>query len=87
MIQSERWYAVVTAASSVALFVFYNVVSGGMPWDKGYEAVRTVPQWAPWLLLPWLAMTACLIATRSQWHLDQDPAAHPRSESARSEAL
>jgi uncharacterized membrane protein len=72
ILQSEHWYAVITAASSVALFVFYNVVSGGMPWDKGFEAVRTVPQWAPWLLLPWLAMTACLIATRSQWHLNRD---------------
>ena len=72
IVQSEIWYAVITAASSVALFVFYDVVSGGMPWDKGYDAVRTVPQWAPWLLLPWLALTACLIATRSQWHPQRD---------------
>jgi uncharacterized membrane protein len=72
IVQSELWYAVITAASSIALFVFYTVVSGGLPWDKAYEAVRTVPQWAPWLLLPWLAMTACLIATRREWHLDRD---------------
>ena len=68
IVQSERWYVVITAACSVALFAFYNVASGGMPWDKGYEAVKTVSQWMPWLLLPWLALTACLIATRRQWN-------------------
>ena len=72
IVQSERWYAGITAASSVALFVFYNVVSGGMPWDKGFEAVKRAPQWAPWLLLPWLAMTACLIATRGEWSPNRD---------------
>jgi hypothetical protein len=43
-----------------------------MPWDKGFQAVKTVSQWAPWLLLPWLAMTACLIVTRREWSLDRD---------------
>jgi hypothetical protein len=72
IVQSERWYAVITAASSVALFAFYTVVSGGIPWDKGFEAVKNVPRWAPWLLLPWLAMTACLIVTRGEWKLRRD---------------
>jgi len=71
IIQSEGWYVAVTAASAVALFVFYNVVSGGMPWDQAFQLVKTVSQWAPWLLLPWLTMAACLFATRKEWSLDQ----------------
>jgi len=74
LVQSERWYAALTAASSVALFAFYTVVSGGLPWDKAFEALRTVSWWVPWLLAPWLAFTACLIATRRQWTLTKSEA-------------
>lgn len=69
LVQSERWYAVLTAASTVALFAFYTVVSSGLPWDKAFEALRTLPAWVPWLLVPWVAFIACLIATRRQWTL------------------
>jgi hypothetical protein len=66
---SGRWYAALTAASSVALFAFYTVVCGSLPWDKAYEAIRTAPRWIPWLLPAWVTMAACLFAMRRDWRL------------------
>ncbi len=67
VVHSERSYAAVTAASSVALFAFYTVVSGSLPWDKAYEGIKTSPLWIPWLLLPWATMAICLAALRRDW--------------------
>ncbi len=61
LVASERWYAILTGASSAALFVFYNAISGGMPWDTGFHVEKTAPIWAPWMLLPWLALCAFLV--------------------------
>jgi hypothetical protein len=60
LVHCERSYAAITVASAVALFAFYTVVCGALPWDRAYEAVKTAPQWIPWLLLPWATMAACL---------------------------
>jgi hypothetical protein len=60
LIASESWYAVLTASSSVALFVFYNSISGGMPWWTGFTVHAIANVWAPWLILPWLALTVFL---------------------------
>ena len=60
LVASEVWYAVLTAASSVALFVFYNSISGGMPWRTGFKVHAVADVWAPWLLLPWLALVVFL---------------------------
>ncbi|HYR58627.1 MAG TPA: hypothetical protein VEO95_08365, partial [Chthoniobacteraceae bacterium] len=60
---------------SVALFAFYTTVCGSVPWDKAYEGIRTAPHWIPWLLVPWIAMAACLVAARKDWRLAAAPAA------------
>ncbi|MDR3402228.1 MAG: hypothetical protein P4L99_06990 [Chthoniobacter sp.] len=64
LVASERWYAWLTAASSVALFVFYNAISGGMPWWQGLKVHSIAGQWAPALVLPWLVLAAFLA-----WHV------------------
>lgn len=64
LLHSERLFAFLTAASSVALFGFYTVVCGGLPWDKAYARINTTPDWVPWLIPAWLAVTASLIALR-----------------------
>lgn len=61
LVANERWYAALTATSSVALFVFYNAISGGMPWRQGFTVHSIASQWAPWLVLPWLTLVAFLI--------------------------
>ena len=51
----------VMASSSLYLFWFYNVTSGGLPW---YLAVSTMStnQWTvPWALWPWATLLAALI--------------------------
>lgn len=62
LVASERWYAALTAASSVALFVFYNSISHGMPWRQGFTVHSIAGQWAPWLVLPWLVLVLFLVA-------------------------
>jgi hypothetical protein len=64
-----RGFAVLTAAASYALFVFYNVVSGGVPWSLGYYVGGRFNQWAPWLLLPWAVFLALLIASKREFGL------------------
>ncbi|HEX8310088.1 MAG TPA: hypothetical protein VF614_02150, partial [Chthoniobacteraceae bacterium] len=64
LLVSPRSYALVTAASTLHLGIFYTVLCGGLPWDYGIVRPDTDPN--SWLLtsnLPWLAFTAVLC-----WH-------------------
>jgi hypothetical protein len=70
LLASERWYAAITAASSVALFIFYTAISGGLPWSSGFRVHSTADRWVSSFLLPWLALAAFLA-----WQLR--PAASP----------
>lgn len=83
-IYSARWFAALTTASSVALFAFYTIVCGTLPWDKAYEGIKTAPHWIPWFFLPWLTMTGFLFATRRDWLLSSrvadSPAVEPEPE-------
>jgi uncharacterized membrane protein len=65
LVANERWFAWLTAASSVALFVFYNAISHGMPWRQGFTVHSIASQWDWALVLPWLVLTAFL-ATQLQ---------------------
>ncbi|MEO6786291.1 MAG: hypothetical protein ABI318_09185, partial [Chthoniobacteraceae bacterium] len=61
LMASPRWYAAITGASAVFLFVFYNTISGGLPWDRGISENRHVAIWGPWSLLPWVTLIAFLV--------------------------
>jgi hypothetical protein len=61
LVATERWYAALTAASSVALFAFYTVISRGLPWDTGFTVHSTAEHWVGWLVCPWLVLAAFLI--------------------------
>jgi Glycosyltransferase family 87 len=76
LMHSARWYAAITAASSVALFAFYTTVCGSLPWDKAYEGIKTAPQWIPWMLLPWVTMATGMWALRHDWE-PNSPAREP----------
>lgn len=57
---SARWYAALTAASSVALFAFYTICAHGLPWDQAFLVQQAAERWTPWLVLPWATLAACL---------------------------
>jgi len=61
LMANARWYAWLAATSSVALFVFYNVISLGMPWRFGFRVHSTAAQWTPSLVMPWLVLAAFLV--------------------------
>ena len=60
LVADERWYAALTATSSAALFAFYTIISGGLPWWQGFTVHAIAARWTPWLVLPWLTLAAYL---------------------------
>jgi Gpi18-like mannosyltransferase len=57
LIMSPAFYACVLAASSIFLFMFYNIAAGGLPWSVALSMDEIKDQWAPWSLLPWIVIT------------------------------
>ena len=73
LVASEPWYAALTLSSSIALFIFYNAISNGMPWMMGFTLLSTAGLWTRWLLLPWGALAAFLVCQiRAALALDND---------------
>ena len=66
LVHSEGWFAIYTAASSIALFIFYTAISKGLPWNIGFYVSPTLDQWRPWLLLPWGVLLAFLATSISR---------------------
>jgi glycosyl transferase family 87 len=56
LLYSATWYAVLTAASSIYLFAYYNTMSHGMPWNASDPSVP--PAWNDWGVIPWLVAVA-----------------------------
>jgi hypothetical protein len=78
LVASESWYAALTLCSSVALFIFYNAISNGMPWMMGFNLLSTASLWTRWLVLPWAVLVCFLIhQTRAARALDNHIAQIP----------
>ena len=58
LIASPAWYLALTIASTAFMFMFYNTISHGMPWNVGYSTNELAPIWTPWTNLPWLVLIA-----------------------------
>jgi hypothetical protein len=72
LIADEYWYALITATSSIALFAFYTVISGGLPWSGGFTVYEIASRWTGWFVLPWLVLAAYLIwEMRRAWRAHQ----------------
>lgn len=71
LLTSARWYTIITIASSVFLFAFYHIISGGLPWYHGVSTIELLPRWVAWNVLPWAALTAFLISTRLTRHWER----------------
>jgi hypothetical protein len=81
LVANERWFAWLMGASSFALLVFYDAISGhpllhGKPWRQGFTVHSIAAQWTWALVLPWLALVAFLA-----WHARQ-AGAKPTVEAA-----
>jgi hypothetical protein len=48
--------------TSIFLFAFYNIISGGLPWSVALAMDETKQPWLAWSLLPWLVLIAGAIA-------------------------
>jgi hypothetical protein len=62
LILSPTFYTLVLIASSVFLFAFYNITSGGLPWSVAISTDELRDLWAPWSLLPWVVVIAGSLA-------------------------
>jgi hypothetical protein len=62
LILSPTFYTLILIASSVFLFAFYNITSGGLPWSVALAMDDSRQHWTAWSLLPWLVITAGSIA-------------------------
>ena len=56
LLYSATWYAILTAASSIYLFAYYNIMSHGMPWNASDPSVP--PAWNDWGVIPWVVAVA-----------------------------
>jgi hypothetical protein len=56
LVLSPSLYTAVTIASSVFLFAFYNITSGGLPWKVALAMDDSMQHWSAWALVPWLVI-------------------------------
>ena len=61
LILSPSFYVCLLAASSLFLFVFYNVTAGGLPWHLAVSTNALSPLTTPWSLWPWAVLIAAMI--------------------------
>lgn len=91
---SPRWFVAFTSSASLALFIFYNTISQGIPWKQGTGLEKYFDTWAPPLLLPWLVFVALIVMRRNEFGIgarhsleeaegsaDANPAVAPESAS------
>jgi hypothetical protein len=62
LLVSPSLYTALAVSSSIFLFAFYNITSGGLPWSVALAMDETKQPWIAWSLLPWLVLIAGSIA-------------------------
>ncbi len=62
LILSPTLYAYLLVASSLFLFLFYNITAGGLPWSVAISSDELRESWVPWSLLPWAVLIVGAIA-------------------------
>jgi hypothetical protein len=62
LIVSPPFYTGLLFSSSIFLFAFYNITSGGLPWSVALAMDQTKQPWVAWSLLPWVVLIAGAIA-------------------------
>ncbi|PYK74559.1 MAG: hypothetical protein DME42_04415 [Verrucomicrobia bacterium] len=73
LLASPSLYTVLAISSSIFLFFFYNITSGGWPWSVALAMDESSQHWIVWSLVPWSVLIAGAIALwlkRSRGKLD-----------------
>jgi hypothetical protein len=68
LILSPTLYSYLLVASTIFLFEFYNITSGGLPWSVALAMDDSKQHWTAWSLLPWLVIVAGTIALFAKTH-------------------
>jgi hypothetical protein len=71
LLHSGAWYAAVTAASTIYLFAYYNIMAHGMPWNVADATVR--PMWSSWGTIPWLVLVVFGLTVLVAHHFNAKP--------------
>jgi Gpi18-like mannosyltransferase len=58
LILSPTLYSYLLVASTIFLFEFYNITSGGLPWSVALAMDDSKQHWTAWSLLPWTVILA-----------------------------
>ena len=58
LILSPMVYSCLLVASSIFLFEFYNITSGGLPWSVALAMDDSKQHWTAWSLFPWTVIVA-----------------------------
>ncbi len=56
LVLSPPFYACLLVASSIFLFQFYNITSGGLPWSVALAMDDSRQHWIEWSLFPWIVL-------------------------------
>jgi hypothetical protein len=73
LLASPSLYTALAISSSIFLFAFYNITSGGLPWSVALAMDESSQHWIVWSLLPWSVLIAGAVALwlkRSRGKLD-----------------
>jgi hypothetical protein len=58
LLVSPSLYTALAISSSIFLFAFYNITSGGLPWSVALATDESSQPWIVWSLLPWSVLIA-----------------------------
>ena len=61
LVLSPVFYGSLAASSSLFLFFFYNVTTGGLPWYFAMSTEKLNAVWTPWSLWPWTTLILGMI--------------------------
>jgi uncharacterized membrane protein len=62
LLASPWLYTALVVSSSIFLFAFYTITSGGLPWSVALAMDESVQHWMVWSLLPWGVLIAGAVA-------------------------
>jgi len=62
LLLSPTFYGFLVAGSSIFLFAFYTITSGGFPWYSAYASTKLSAICALWAVIPWLTLVGGLFA-------------------------
>ena len=64
LLVSPSLYTALASSSSIFLFAFYNITSGGLPWSVALAMDESSQHWIVWSLLPWSVLIVGAVALR-----------------------